>query len=166
VFDLFSRIGRVTTDLQFEPSRGMGPVGTGVHLLRQTDAPTGVSVGEAWLTFLFLPVIPFGEWTVDRGSPSSSCRLVRHVKRPSFWKSVAWVAGGALATLMSLAPAYCAITLFMGSKPAELAGLFSSAGAIIGTLGWLDQTRERVPFRIALHALARAATSPEEKSRE
>ncbi len=101
----------MTTDLQFEPSRGMGPVGTGVHLLRQTHASAGVSVAEAWLTFLFLPVVPFGEWTVDRGSPPSCCLLIRDVKRPSLWKSVAWVAGAAVAALMSLAPAYCAITV-------------------------------------------------------
>jgi hypothetical protein len=166
VFDLFSRSGRVKTDLSFEPSRGVGLVGTGVHLLRRTHGPTGVTIADAWLTFLFLPVIPFGEWTVDQGGASGSPWLVRHVKRPSFWTSVAWVAGGVVATLMSLVPAYCAITFFMGSKPAELGGLFSSAGAIIGTLGWLDQTRERVPFRIAVQALARAATSADEGSGE
>jgi hypothetical protein len=156
----------VRTDLLFEPSRGVGPVGTGVHLLRRSHGPTGITIADAWLTFLFPPVIPFGEWTVDQGGASGSSWLVTHVKRPSFWRSVARVAGGIVATLMSLVPAYCAITFFMGSKPAELGGLFSSAGVIIGTLGWLDQTRERVPFRVAVHALAKAATSAEEGSRE
>ena len=155
----------MTTGPLFEPTRGVGPVGTGIHLLRQTHLPSGGRVAEAWFTFLFVPLIPVGEWTVDQAGPAGSRRMVRHVKRPRLWKSLAWVAGGALAILVSLTPAYCAITFFMGSKLASLAGLFTSAGAIIGTLGWLDETRERAPFRFAVQLLATAGTSPEEQSR-
>jgi hypothetical protein len=156
----------VTTDLSFKPIRGQGPVGTGVHLLRRSHGPSVTTIANAWLTVLFVPVIPFGEWTVNRGSASGSSWLVTHVKRPRFWRSVTWVAGGVLATIASLVPAYCAITFFMGSKAAELGGLFCSAGAIIGTLGWQDQTRERVPFRIAVRALARGPSWPEDRSGE
>jgi hypothetical protein len=53
-------------------------------------------------------------------------------------------------------PAYGALTFLMGSKIAELAGLFGSVGAIVGTLGWLDETRDRVPFWVALRAMASA----------
>jgi hypothetical protein len=63
--------------------------------------------------------------------------------------------------LACLVPAYVAVTFFMGSTPVELGGLFSSAGAIIGLLGWLDQTRDRVPIRAAVRVLGRAVTSPE-----
>jgi len=151
----------VTSDLLLEPSRGEGPVGTGVHLLRRTQGPTGITIADVWLTFLFVPVVPFGEWTMQRGGTSSSSWRVTHVGRPRLSKSVAWVAGGLLAIVMSLLPAYIAVTFFMGSKPVELGGLFSSAGAIIGALGWLDQTRERVPFRAAVRLLGRPAEAPE-----
>jgi hypothetical protein len=155
-----------TTDLRFEPRRGEGPVGTGVHLLRRTHESTGVTIADVWLTFLFLPVVPFGEWTVERGGASGSSWLVTRIERPRVMRSMAWVAGGIVAGLVSLVPAYVAVAFFMGSKPAELAGLFSSAGGIIGTIGWLDQTRERVPFRIAVRALARATRSPEQGAEE
>jgi hypothetical protein len=150
----------VTGNLSFEPRRGEGPVGTGVHLLRRTRDSTGVTIADVWLTFLFLPVVPFGEWTVERGGASGSSWLVTRIERPRVMRSVAWVAGGMVAGLVSLVPAYVAVAFFMGSKPAELGGLFSSAGGIIGTIGWLDQTRERVPFRTAVRALARAARPP------
>ncbi len=129
-------------------------VGTGVHLLCRNHGPTGVTIADVWLTILFLPVVPFGEWTVERGGASGSSWLVTQIERPRVLRSVAWVAGGIVAAVASLVPAYVAVTFFMGSKPVELAGLFSSAGGIIGTIGWLDQTRERVPFRTALRALA------------
>ena len=145
------------TDLPFEPRRGEGPVGTGVHLVRRSHGPTGVTIADVWLTFLFLPVVPFGEWTVERGGASRSSWRVAQVRRPHLLRSVAWVAGGVVAILASLLPAYVAVSFFMGSKPAELGGLFASAGAIIGTLGWLDQTRERVPFRTAVRILGRAS---------
>jgi hypothetical protein len=83
--------------------------------------------------------------------------VVTQIEKPRLSRSVAWVAGGMVAAVASLVPAYVAVAFFMGSKPAELAGLFSSAGGIIGTIGWLDQTRERVPFRTAVRALARGA---------
>jgi len=150
----------VTGNLSFEPRRGEGPVGTGVHLLRRTHDSTGVTIADVWLTFLFLPVVPFGKWTVERGGASGSSWLVTRIERPRVMRSVAWVAGGMVAGLVSLVPAYVAVAFFMGSKPAELGGLFSSAGGIIGTIGWLDQTRERVPFRTAVRALARAARPP------
>ena len=156
----------MTTDLLFKPRRGEGPVGTGVHLLRRTHGPTGVTIADVWLTLLFLPVVPFGEWTVERGGVSGSSWLVTHIRRPHFLSSAAWVAGGVAAMLVSIVPAYIALDFFMGSKPAERGGLFSSAGAILGTLGWLDETRERVPFRTAVKALGRAAKSAEQASGE
>ena len=156
----------MTSDLSFEPKRGEGPVGTGVHLLRRAHGATGVTIGDVWLTFVFLPVVPLGEWTVERKDASGSSWLFTHIERPHFLRSVAWIAGGVLAALVSLAPAYLAVTFLMGSKPVELAGLFLSAGAIIGTLGWLDQTRERVPFRTAVQALSRAAKSAKRASGE
>jgi len=152
--------GTVTSDLSFEPRRGEGPVGTGVHLLRRTHGPTGVTIADVWLTFLFLPVVPFGEWTVERGGASDPSWLVTQIERPRVLRSVGWVAGGIVAALVSLVPAYVVVAFFMGSKAAGLAGLFSSAGGIIGTIGWLDQTRERVPFRTAVRALARAPRVP------
>jgi hypothetical protein len=155
-----------TSDLRFEPRRGEGPVGTGVHLLRRTHGPTGVTIADVWLTFLFLPVVPLGEWTVERGGAPGSSWLVTQIEKPRALRSVAWVAGGIVAAVASLVPAYVVVAFFMGSKPAELAGLFSSAGGIIGTVGWLDQTRERVPFRTAVRALTRAAGSPEQGSEE
>jgi hypothetical protein len=154
----------VTSDLSFVPKRGEGPVGTGVHLLRRVHGATGVTIAEVWLTVAFLPFVPFGEWTVERGDASGSPWVVAHIKRPRFLTSLAWVVGGVVAALASLAPAYLVVTFLMGSKPVELGGLFCSAGAIIGTMGWLDQTRERIPFRMAVRALGgakSAARSPE-----
>ncbi len=148
----------------FEPRRGRGPVGTGVHLLRCTSGLAGPTVAEVWLTVLFVPLVPLGRWTLQReGAPASAWRVTR-VGRPHLGRSVAWVAGGLLAALVSLLPAWLAVTVFMGSKPAELAGLFSSAGAIIGALGWLDLTRDRVPFGTATRIVAARPTSPGEKS--
>lgn len=147
-------------ELLVEPRRGTGPIGTGVHVLRCAQGPSGITIADVWLTVLFVPVVPFGEWTLHpRGASPSTCE-VTSVARPRPSKSVAWVAAGVLAVVSGLLPAYAAITFFMGSKAVELGGLFSSAGAIIGTLGWLDETRERVPLGAALRVLRRAARSP------
>jgi hypothetical protein len=73
---------------------------------------------------------------------------------------VAWAACGVLAIAAGLLPAYAAITFFTGSRPLELGGLFFSAGALVGALAWLDETRERVPFRVAVRALGRRAGAP------
>jgi hypothetical protein len=144
----------------FEPRRGRGPVGTGVHLLRCTLGPAGTTVADVWLSVLFVPLVPLGRWTLEReGTPGSAWRVTR-VGSPHLGRSVAWVAGGLLAALASLLPAWLAVTVFMGSKAAELAGLFSSAGAIIGALGWLDQTRDRVPFGAATRIVAARPSSP------
>ena len=153
----------MTHESSFEPSRGEGPVGTGVHVLRRTRGPAGTTIADVWLTFLFVPVAPFGEWILERGEESGSAWRVTQVRRPHLAKSVAWVAGGVLTVLASVLPAYVAVTFFMGSKPAELGGLFSSAGAIIGALGWLDQTRDRVPFGTATRIAAARPTSPGER---
>jgi hypothetical protein len=148
----------------FEPRRGSGPVGTGVHLLRCTPGPAGTTVAEVWLTVLFVPLVPLGRWTLGReGTPGSAWRVTR-VGSPHLGRSVVWAAGGLLAALASLLPAWLAVTVFMGSKPAELAGLFWSAGAIIGALGWLDQTRDRVPLGTATRILSARPTSPSEGS--
>jgi len=150
----------VTNESSFEPSRGEGPVGTGVHVLRRTPGPDGTTTGDVWLTLLFVPVVPFGEWTLERGGAAGSAWRVMQVVRPRLARSAAWVAAGIGALVVSLLPAYVAIVFFMGSKPVELGGLFSSAGAIVGALGWLDQTRERVPLRAAARLLIRRAKSP------
>lgn len=142
----------------FEPSRGTGPLGTGVHVLRRASTPVGTAVADVWVTLLFVPVVPLGRWTVEPAAGSGYAWRVRQVGRPRPGRSLAWVAGGLLAALASLLPAFLAVTYFMGSKTAELAGLFSSAGAVIGALGWLDQTRDRVPFGAATRIAAARPT--------
>lgn len=149
----------MTAGLELEPTLGRGPVGTGVHLLRRSPAPDGLAVAEAWLTLLFLPLVPLGKWTLARAGSTGSSWVVRRVDGPDLPRSAAWIAGGLLAALASLLPAWLAVAFFVGSKPAELGGLFTSAGAILGALGWLDETRERVPLRDALRVLGRAARS-------
>jgi hypothetical protein len=135
-------------------------VGTGVHVLRRRSRPDGTTAADVWLTLLFVPVVPLGQWTVEREEGAGSAWRVTRAARPSLGRSAAWVAGGVLAVLASLLPAWLAVTLLMGSKPAELGGLFSSAGAIVGALGWLDQTRDRVPFRAALRLAAAPPLPP------
>ena len=156
-----ARAGETRTVMpSFEAKRGSGPVGTGLHVLRSTPVPAGSTVADIWLTVLFVPVVPLGRWALEREGDSGSAWRVTEVGRPHLARSVAWVAGGLLAALASFLPACLAVTFFMGSKPAELAGLFSSAGAIIGALGWLDQTRDRVPFGTAARILAARPKSP------
>lgn len=150
----------MTNELRLEPRLGEGPVGTGVHVLRRAHGPSGATIAEVWLTVLFVPVLPFGEWTLQPGVASPSSWVVTRVARPRPLKSLARAAGGVLAVVASLLPAYAAITFFMGSKPLELGGLFSSAAALVGGLGWLDETRERVPLGAAVRALGRAAGPP------
>jgi hypothetical protein len=106
------------------------------------------------MTFLFLPVVPLGEWTMERAEGSDASWQVAGVARPRLVESLAWVAAGILAVVAALLPAYLAIALFMGSRPVELGGLFASAGAIVGALGWLDQTRDRVPSGAAARVMA------------
>lgn len=149
-----------TVTTSFEPMRGKGPVGTGVHVLRRTSGPAGTTVAHVWLTFLFVPVVPLGQWTVEPGAGPGPTWRVLQVGTPHVARSMAWVAGGLLAALASLLPACLAVTFFMGSKPAELAGLFSSAGAMIGTLGWLDEARDRVPLGVAARIVAARLRSP------
>ncbi len=146
----------------FEPMRGRGPVGTGVHVLRCTPGPAGTTVGDVWVTVLFVPVVPLGWWTLQTADGSGPAWRVTQVGRPRLARSVAWVAGGLAAALASLLPAWLAVTFFMGSKVAELAGLFSTAGAIVGALGWLDQTRDRVRIGTAARIVAARPTSPAE----
>jgi hypothetical protein len=69
----------VTTDQSFEPGRGEGPVGTGVFMLRRSLGPNGVAIAHVWVTFLFLPVVPLGEWTVERGGAPGSSGLVTDI---------------------------------------------------------------------------------------
>jgi hypothetical protein len=145
----------------FEARRGGGPLGTGVHLLRRRESATG-AVADAWLTVLFLPVVPLGEWTLERADPGGAgagTLTVTRVERPRPLKSLAWIVGGILAAVLALAPGYAAISLPLGSKILELLGIFVSLTAVVGGLGWLDQTRERVPFQAALRAARAAARS-------
>ena len=130
-------------------------MGTGVHVLRRAPGPAGTAVGDVWMTFLFLPVVPLGEWTMERAEGSDASWRVAGVARPRLVESLAWVAAGVLALVAALLPAYLAIAFFMGSRPVELGGLFASAGAIVGALGWLDQTRDRVPLRDAVRIVGR-----------
>ncbi len=132
-------------------------MGTGVHVLRRTRGPAGTTIGDVWMTLLFLPVVPLGEWTMERAEGSGSSWRVTRVARPRLVRSAAWIAAGILAAALALLPAYLAIAFFMGSKPVELGGLFSSAGALVGALGWLDQTRERVTLRDAVRITRRTA---------
>ena len=124
--------------------------------MRTTQGAGGVVLADAWLTVLFLPVVPFGEWTIERHSAAEACSVIRQVRPPRLVKSVLWVASGVLAVLLSLLPAYGALTFLMGSKVAELTGMFASVGAIPGPLAWLDETRDRVPIWVALRALLSA----------
>jgi hypothetical protein len=112
-----------------------------------------VVLADAWLTILFLPVVPLGEWMVERHSSAASS-VIRQVRPPQLVKSVLWVGSGVLAALVSLLPAYGALTTLMGSKVAELAGMFTTVGAILGPLAWLDETCDRIPVRVALRAVA------------
>ncbi len=127
--------------------------------MRCTPGPAGTTVADVWLTVLFVPLVPLGRWTLQPGGGSGRAWRVTQVGRLHPGRSVAWVAGGLAAAVASLVPAWLAVTLFMGSKPAELAGLFSSAGAIIGALGWLDQTRDRVPLGVATRVVAARPTT-------
>jgi len=166
VFALFSRSVTLRTDLSFQPTRGEGPVGTGVHLLRVTEAPAGTATAEAWVTLLFLPLFPLGTWAVDRRKEPKPLWHITGVSRPLPARSLLWVAGGAAYVLLSLVPASCAITLFIGSQAAGLGCLFCSVAAIVGALGWLDLTRERVPLRVALQALSSTFGTAEDALRE
>ena len=111
-------------------------------------------LADAWLTILFLPVVPLGEWMVERHSTVDASSVIRQVRPPQLFKSVLWVGSGVLAALVSLLPAYGALTFLMGSKVAELAGMFATVGAILGPLAWLDETCDRIPIRVALRAVA------------
>ncbi len=142
--------------LSFRPRRAEGPVGTGVHLLRTSEDQGGELLADAWLTILFLPVVPLGEWVVEPPTAADAPSVVRQVRPPRLAKSALWVAAGIVAALLSLVPAYGALTFLMGSKVAELTGLFATVVAILGPLAWLDETRDRVPIRTAIRALASA----------
>ena len=155
VFALFSRgDAELMPGLSFQPRRAEGPVGTGVHLLRTTPHDSGVLLADAWLTILFLPVVPLGEWIVERYNAADASSVISQVRPPQLVKSVLWVGGGVLAALLSLVPAYGALTFLRGSKVAELTGMFATVGAVLGPLAWLDETRDRVPMLVAVRALA------------
>jgi uncharacterized protein (TIGR02246 family) len=144
----------VANELRIEPIRASGPVGTGVHVLRRTPGPSGAAIADVWWTVLFVPVLPLGEWTLQPREASARSWAVTHVARPRPLKAVARVAAGALAAVSSLLPAYAGVTFFTGTRPVELGGLFASAAAIVGALGWLDESCERVRFVAALRVLA------------
>lgn len=135
---------------------GVGPVGTGVHLLRARPAPEGELVRDAWFTFLFLPLVPLGTWvlTADRSGPLWT---LRSVAAPTPVRSIATLAVFFGTAILTCVPGYVVVTLFMGSKVLELAGLFGTAGLIIGLLAWLDETRPRVPLGQAVALLRRRA---------
>ena len=139
----------------FEPARGHGPLGTGVHLLRRTARPPdGVDV-DAWLTVLFVPILPLGRWSLEPAGPPAVA--ITRVERPRIATTLAWIAGGLLVAALAFVPAYAALTVPTGSKALELGGIFLSLAIVVGGLGWLDTTRERVPLRAALRAWRGAA---------
>jgi hypothetical protein len=78
-----------------------------VHLLRTTRHEGGVWLADAWLTILFLPVVPLGGWMVEveRDSASDGSSVIRQVSPPRLVKSVVWIAGGVVAAVLSLLPA-------------------------------------------------------------
>ena len=102
------------------------------------------------------PSSRLASWTIERHSAAEASSVIRQVRPPRLVKSVLWVASVVLAALLSLLPAYGALTFLMGSKVAELTGMFASVGAILGPLAWLDETRDRVPIWVALRALLSA----------
>jgi hypothetical protein len=153
----------MTRDFELERTRGRGAVGTGVHLLRRVQSLSEATRADAWITVLFVPLVPLGEWSLQPGDAPGSSLRVTHVAPPRVLKSVAWIAGGLLAAVLALLPAFAALTLFMGSKPVELGGLFSSASAVVGVLAWLDLTRERVAVAAAVRVLRSAPRPPEEE---
>jgi hypothetical protein len=150
--------------VSFAPTTGRGPLGTGVHLLRLRDEGSGVLRAQAFFTVLFLPLVPLGEWrlqaTPGPGGPAAApldergLLTVRDVAPPRLL-AFAWVAGGALALLLALLPGYAALTWPVGSRFVELGAIFASLALLLGGLGLLDQTRIRVPLRVALRALRR-----------
>ena len=88
------------------------------------------------------------------GSPALA---ITRVERPRIATTLAWIAGGLLAAALAFVPAYAALTVPTGSKALELGGIFLSLAIVVGGLGWLDATRERVPLRAALRAWRGAA---------
>ena len=140
-----------------EPARGRGPLGTGVYLLRTATRPAGMDA-DAWLTVLFLPILPLGRWSLEPADSSGqpACAITR-VERPRIAATLPRIAAGLLVAALAFLPAYAALTVETGSKVVELGGIFLSLAIVVGGLGWLDQTRERVPLGAALRAWRGAA---------
>jgi hypothetical protein len=137
----------------FEPARGRGPLGTGVYLLRRTATPSRGTDADAWLALLFLPILPLGRWSLEpAGSPGQPAVAITRVERPRVGRTLAWIAGGLLVAALAFVPAWAALTVPTGSKAVELGGIFLSLAIVVFGLGWLDQSRERVPLRAALRA--------------
>jgi hypothetical protein len=131
---------------------GIGPVGTGVHLLRPIEDSAQEKVAEAWLTLLFLPLVPLGTWMLVPEPGRSDQWVLRGVRPPGVARSVATVVRFYVSAALTFVPGYVVVAFFMGNKVLELAGLFSTAGLIVGLLAWLDSTRERIPLRILARA--------------
>ncbi len=135
-------------------TRAVGPVGTGVHILRWCEREGGPRVAELWLTVLFFPVVPLGSWVMSEQPERLSSCSVTDVRPPHLGASAAWFLGGIMMGVLSLLPASVALWFFSGHTVAELAGCLVSVGVIIGMLGWLDQTRDRMPIRATVRILA------------
>jgi hypothetical protein len=135
---------------------GVGPVGTGVHLLRARPAPGGDLMRDAWFSFLFLPLVPLGTWVLTADRPGPLWTL-RSVKAPTPVRSIATLGVWFGTAILTFMPGYVAVTFFMGSKVLELAGLFGTAGLVIGLLAWLDETRPRVLLGQVVALLRRRA---------
>ena len=142
-------------------SRATGPVGTGVYALRWTTNLEGVRSADVWLTLLFFPCLPLGRWEVVKDAQREEAWLVQQVRSPHLTSSL-WILGATIGVGLSLVPGYLALSCFMGHKLLELGGTFTTAGLILGALGWLDQTRERVPTAAALRVMARGVAAPNE----
>jgi hypothetical protein len=113
---------------------------------------------DAWLTLFFLPILPLGRWSLEPADSSGQPAFaITRVERPRIAATLPWIAAGLLVAALAFAPAYAALTVPTGSKVVELGGIFVSLAIVVGGLGWLDQTRERVPLRAALRAWRGAA---------
>ncbi len=131
---------------------GSGPVGTGVHLVRYAERSDRLVAADVWLTAAFLPLLPLGTWTFGSHGPDTPWTLDR-VVAPAPLRAIATFAVGLLTVAAVFVPAALALTVLMGSKWLELAGVLGSAALLVVLLAWLDEKWQRVPLRAAATVL-------------
>lgn len=130
---------------------GLGPLGTGVHLLRSTPGDGGQRVADVWLTFLFLPLVPLGRLALAGEGPAWKLRA-RRTAAPA--RALATLLSFWIGAAAAFVPAGLAVRYFIGNQLAALTLMFCTLLLVVGALAWLDSTRGRIPLR-ALRALAR-----------